>query len=115
LFVGVARLVLQIPGSRSLKDRRRVVRSFKDRARARLAAAIAEVGDVESWQVATIGVAVVSADAAHCDELLASVTSLAGALPEALLADVRTEIVPFGRGGEGIRGGLGRGADQEDY
>ena len=36
MFVGVARFVLQIPGARSLKDRRKVVKSFKDRVRARL-------------------------------------------------------------------------------
>jgi uncharacterized protein YlxP (DUF503 family) len=114
VFVGVARLVLQIPGSRSLKDRRRVVRSFKDRVRARFAAAVAEVGDVEAWQVATVGVAVVSSQAAHCDELLGSVTSLARTLPDALLADVRTEIVPFGVGGRGIRGGIESPIDPED-
>lgn len=102
MFVGVLRVVLQIPGARSLKDRRRVVRSFKDRVRARLPVSVAEVGNVESWQSATLGVAVVSKDAGRCDEILANVRSMAAHVHDAILTDVRTEIVPFGRGGDGL-------------
>ena len=106
MFVGVARQVLQIPGARSLKDRRRVVRSFKDRLRARLPVSVAEVGDVERYQVATLGLAVVSADAARCQEVLSHAASIAGSLHDAVLADVATEIVPFGAGGGSVRGGI---------
>ena len=111
MFVGVARLVLQIPAARSLKDRRRVVRSFKDRLKARLAVSVAEVGDVEAWQVATLGVGVVSNSSAHCDEVLQKVASMASTLPEALLADCRTEIISFGKGGAGLESTLDRGHD----
>ena len=117
MFIGVARLVLQIPGARSLKDRRRVVKSFKDRARARLPVSIAEVGDVERYQVATLGVAGVSGDSARCSEVLSHVSSLASGLSDALLADVATEVVAFGAGGSSLRGGiekaLDRGNDRE--
>lgn len=113
MFVGVARFVLQIPGARSLKDRRRVVKSFKDRARGKLPISVAEIGDVEARQVATIGVAVVSSDAAKCQEVLSHTQSMASSLANALLADVRTEIVPFGRGGEGVRGGIEHALDPD--
>jgi hypothetical protein len=106
MFVGVARLVLQIPGARSLKDRRRVVKSFKDRVRARLPVTVAEVGDVERYQLATLGVAVVSGDSERCREVLSRVRSLADQMGDAVLADVRTEVVSFGSGGQGIRGGI---------
>jgi uncharacterized protein YlxP (DUF503 family) len=106
MFVGVARLVIQIPGARSLKDRRRVVKSFKDRARARLPVSIAEIGDVERYQVATLGVAVVSGDSARCSEVLSHAASMAGNLSDAVLADVATEIVSFGAGGSNLRGGI---------
>ena len=42
MHVGVLRLTLHIPGARSLKERRKVVRSFKDRATAKLRASVAE-------------------------------------------------------------------------
>jgi uncharacterized protein YlxP (DUF503 family) len=103
MFVGVLRVVLQIPGARSLKDRRRVVRSFKDRVRARLPVSVAEVGDVESWQIATLGIAVLSGDASRCEEVLAAARSMATTLHDALLTDVRTEILSFGRGGSGVQ------------
>jgi uncharacterized protein YlxP (DUF503 family) len=106
MFVGVARLVLQIPGARSLKDRRRVVKSFKDRVRARLPVTVAEVGDVERYQLATLGVAVVSGDSDRCREVLSRVRSLADQVGDAVLAEFRSEIVSFGSGGQGIRGGI---------
>src|SRR6185436_1275810 len=106
MFVGVARLVISIPGAQSLKDRRRVVKSFKDRVRARFPVSIAEVGDLERYQVATLGVAVVSGEAARCSEVLSAVARAAEQANDAVLADVATEIVPFGAGGSGIRGGI---------
>jgi uncharacterized protein YlxP (DUF503 family) len=106
MFIGVLRLVLQIPGAASLKDRRRVVKSFKDRVRARFPVSIAEVGDLERYQVATLGVAVVSGEAARCDEVLSAVSRAAALANDAVLADVATEIVPFGAGGASIRGGI---------
>jgi uncharacterized protein YlxP (DUF503 family) len=114
MFVGVARMILSIPGARSLKDKRRVVRSFRDRVRARLNASIAEIGDLERYQVATLGVAVLARDSAHVSELLAQVTQLGGVLREAVLADVATEIVAFGAGGRGIQGGIEQSLENRD-
>jgi len=106
MFVGVARMVLSVPGARSLKDKRQVVRSFRDRVRARLSASIAEVGDLERHQVATLGVSVVARDSAHCSALLSDVRHMAEGLREALLSDLATEIIAFGAGGAGVRGGI---------
>src|SRR3954471_14759788 len=99
MFVGVGRLVLQIPGARSLKDRRRVVKSFKDRVRAKLPVSVAEVGDLEQLQVATVGIAVVANESERCHEILAAALGMARVLPDGVLADVRTEIIPFGVAG----------------
>lgn len=118
MFVGVMRLGLMIPGARSLKDKRRVVLSFKERVQGRLRVSIAEVGGLENPRHATLGVAVVSNEAAVCDHVLADVASMAGSLADAVLADRATEIVPFGEGGGGVRGGiesmLDRGSDRDN-
>jgi uncharacterized protein YlxP (DUF503 family) len=106
MFVGVQRLVLQIPGARSLKDRRQVVRSFKERVQARLRISVAEVGDLERPSYAVVAMAVVSNDAAVCDEVLAKAATMASTLANAVLADRATEVVPYGHGGSGIRGGI---------
>jgi uncharacterized protein YlxP (DUF503 family) len=106
MFVGVARLVIQIPEARSLKDRRRVVKSFKDRVRAKLPVSIAEVGDLEHHGVAYLGLSVVSNESSRCNEILSAVVSMARVIPSGVLADVRTEIVSFGVGGQGIEHGI---------
>jgi uncharacterized protein YlxP (DUF503 family) len=106
MFVGVTRIVLSIPGARSLKDRRRVVHAFRDRVRARFSASITEVGDLERFQAAVLGVAVVARDAAHCEELTSLVRHEAQNLRDALVTDVATEVVSYGEGGSGIRGGI---------
>jgi uncharacterized protein YlxP (DUF503 family) len=114
MFVGVLRFSLQIPGARSLKDRRSVVRSLKERAQGRLKVSIAEVGNVEDPRYATFGVAVVSSSSRVCDQVLASVASMAGSLPDAIMTDRATEIVPFGEGGSGVRGGIEQALDNSD-
>lgn len=106
MFVGVARLVISIPGARSLKERRRVVRSLKERLASTLRISLAEVGDLERYQVATLGMAVVSNEAARCSALLAKGVAMARTARDAVLADVATEILTFGAGGAGIRGGI---------
>lgn len=96
MFVGVLRLVFHVPHARSLKDKRAVVRRFRDRVRARFDVSIAEVADQDVHQRAVFGVAVVSSDAAVCDSVLEKVAREAETQPEAVLTDRTTEIVPMG-------------------
>lgn len=60
MFVGVARLIIDIPGSGSLKDKRKVVKSVLSRVNNHLRLATAEIGHLESWQTAEVGLACVS-------------------------------------------------------
>jgi uncharacterized protein YlxP (DUF503 family) len=115
MFVGVGRLVLQIPGARSIKDRRRVVKSFKDRVRAKLPVSVAEVGDLEQLQLASIGVAVIANETERCDEMLSAAVRMARVLPDAVLADVRTEVVPFGFGGRGLSRGIESALERSEF
>jgi hypothetical protein len=56
--------------------------------------------------VATLGIAVVSNDAARGSEVMDAVVRMARGARDAVLADVATEITTFGRGGTGIQGGI---------
>ena len=71
------RFSLRLPESGSLKDKRQVVRSLTQRIRNKFHAAVAEVEDNDTWQLATIGVAVVSNSAQHCDQMLRAVVEYA--------------------------------------
>ena len=93
MVIGTLVLHLQVPGSESLKDKRQVVRSLVARVRRTFDVAIAEVGDQDLWQAVELGVACVSNDARHADEVCQKVLNYVGADGEALLVDSRFEIV----------------------
>lgn len=57
--IGLLRIELTLPGARSKKDRRRVVRSLADRLRARCLVAVAETGDPEALREAELSVVAV--------------------------------------------------------
>jgi uncharacterized protein YlxP (DUF503 family) len=96
MHVGVLRLTFHIPHARSLKDKRSVVRKFRDRVRARFDVSIAEVGEQDMLQRAVFGVSVVSGDARVCDSVLEQVARAAETQEEAVLTDRATEIIPIG-------------------
>lgn len=106
MFVGIARIVLQLPEARTLKDRRQIVRSFKERLASRLRVSVAEVGNVELRQVATLGVVTVSRESAVCHRVLNEVKRMAQTLPAAMLSDIRAEVLSMGQAGDEIRGGI---------
>jgi uncharacterized protein len=70
MVVGVLRLTLVVPGARSLKEKRHVVRKITDRVRARYNVSIAEVGENDVWQRAVLGLSVVANDRSFVNEVL---------------------------------------------
>ena len=59
MVVGVCTLVLHLPFSGSLKDKRKVLRSLKDRLRGRHNISMMEVDAQDLWQRAVLGIAAV--------------------------------------------------------
>ena len=70
MYIQSAKLVFHIPYAATLKDKRQVRRSLIDKAKQRFNASIAEVDTQDKHQVLTIGIAVVSGDAAHAQNSL---------------------------------------------
>lgn len=73
MTVRTAELVLSIPHAHSLKDKRQVVRSLIDAIRHRFNVSIAEVATQDQHQLLTIGLALVSGDASHAQQMLGTV------------------------------------------
>ena len=71
--VGLLTLEIHIPDARSLKDKRQVLRSLKDRLRAHFNVAVAELEHQDTWQRAQIGVVSLSNDSAHLEQSLREV------------------------------------------
>ena len=62
MVVGVALVEIQVHGSRSLKEKRGVVRSLTSRVRQRFNLAVAEVGGQGTWQRTVLGLTTLGND-----------------------------------------------------
>ena len=78
MYIGVARFEIFIPGSTSLKDKRRVVRSATSTVSHKLNVAVAEVDHQNLWQRAAIGVSCVSESAGQCHKVLQKAEKIVG-------------------------------------
>lgn len=61
-MVGLFQVEIYIPGSLSLKEKRFVVKSVKDRLRNRFNVSVAELDGSDTWQRSLLGIALVSND-----------------------------------------------------
>ena len=92
LVVGACRVRLLVRGSRSLKDKRRVVRSVKDRLPGLLGVAIAEVGCLDHRQLTELGISAVGNDGRHVLSVLHRAIDKLRGHPEAEVVDSECEL-----------------------
>lgn len=83
MVIGVLSLEFFLPACRSLKDKRRILLSFKDRVRRRFNVALAEVDFHDVWQRALIAIVTLNSDRGVVDQVLRKIqteaeTSLEG-------------------------------------
>ncbi len=69
MVVGVLRIRLRLPGNRSLKGKRKVIKSLVSQVGNRFNVAVAEVADNDMWQSAEIGIGAVG----NSEQLLNSI------------------------------------------
>ena len=89
MVVGLLSVELFIPHAQSLKDKRMVIRSIKDRVR-KFNVAVAEVEHQNVWQRAGLGIVAISTTTEHVDKELAAVTDEIERVEPGLIT--RTEI-----------------------
>ncbi len=91
---GICKIRLHLPGTESLKGKRRIVKSVISRLRNQYNISIAEVDDQDLWQLATLGIACVSNHNQHVDETLSKVLGfIAQNYPELEVVDHEMEIL----------------------
>ena len=78
----MVQLELHIPTSRSLKEKRAVLRPIVEGIRHRFQISVAEVGYQDKWQRALVGMAVVSDSYGHAVEVLDNVERWVWSKPE---------------------------------
>ncbi|MCL5256221.1 MAG: DUF503 domain-containing protein [Chloroflexi bacterium] len=94
MVVGTARVHLHLPEGHSLKEKRHIVKSLIARTKNQFNVSIAEVGDQDLWQSAVLGIACVSNDPRHADEMVSGVVRFLQNQPgEFEMTGYETEIV----------------------
>jgi len=71
--IGFLTLEIHISDARSLKDKRQVLRSLKDRLRANFNVAVAELEYQDLWQRSRVGVVSLSNEGKHLEESFAAI------------------------------------------
>jgi uncharacterized protein len=89
--IGVLTLELRLEDAHSLKDKRHVVKSLKDRLRQRFNVAVAEIDYQDLWQRAAVAAVTVASDHTRAQQVLQSVEAEASALLGRGLVDVTVE------------------------
>jgi uncharacterized protein YlxP (DUF503 family) len=94
MAVGVCTLRLSIPLNHDLKGKRRVLQSVIARLRETFNVAVAEVGEQDKWQIATLGIAAISTDGAYVHGLLTKAVQKVEAMRlDAVVLDYEIEIL----------------------
>jgi uncharacterized protein len=78
--IGVLTLEIHVEHSHSLKEKRHVVKSLKDRLREKFNIAVAEIDHLDSWQNAVVAAVTVSNDRVHAEQVLQAVEAHAAGL-----------------------------------
>ncbi len=93
MFVGIARYDFLVPASRSLKDKRQVVRHIVGGLRSKFNVSIAEVDHQDLRQRGAIAASVVSESAFHAKKMLHEVERFVRSQYAIEVLDVHTEVV----------------------
>jgi len=70
LIVSMIQIIIEIPDCTSLKDKRQVVKSLKERIRRKFQVSVAEVDLQDSLSFGQLGAALVSNSSAHGEEVM---------------------------------------------
>jgi uncharacterized protein YlxP (DUF503 family) len=92
MYVGSLRVRLLVRQSRSLKDKRQVVQSIKDRLRNQFNVSIAEVEAQDHRQLVVLGLAMVSNEAQHVQAAFEQIVAALRGHPVAEMLDHEMEV-----------------------
>jgi uncharacterized protein YlxP (DUF503 family) len=93
MTVGVLQVEIAVPDAMSLKDKRRVVKSLKDRIAHGHNVSVAEVGALDEHRRSILGFAMVGNDRRYVEGALSRLVDFIRAVPKASLIDYQIELL----------------------
>ena len=92
MVVGTLKIILHLHDNRSLKGKRKIVRSMVEKVKHKFKVSIAEVGSNDKWQKIELGVSTVGNDRRHIDASLNNILAFLDSLYLAEIVDSSIEI-----------------------
>jgi len=93
IVVGLCTVELFIPESQSLKDKRQVLLSLKDRLREKFNLSVAEVDGQDLWQKAVLGLACVANEGRYANQVCDHALNLIRSVPTVEIVQSRIELL----------------------
>jgi len=93
LNIGVLQFSLAIPYAASLKDKRSVVKGLKDRLKRHYNVSIAEIDDLDTWNIATLGAVMAGSDVPYINSAMDRLINTLEELRDATLEAHQLEII----------------------
>jgi len=93
IIVGLCTVELFIPGSQSLKDKRQVLLSLKDRLREKFNLSVAEVDGQDLWQKAVLGLVCVANEGRYVNQVCDQALNLIRNVPAVEIVQSRVELL----------------------
>ncbi len=93
MIVGLCTVELYIPDGHSLKAKRHILLSLKDRLRNKFNLSVAEVGEHDLWQKAVLGLACVANEGAYVNKVLDQALNLIRSVPTIEVIESRIELL----------------------
>jgi uncharacterized protein YlxP (DUF503 family) len=91
--VGILRVYFNVLDAQSLKQKRMVLRSLKDRLRNTYNVSVAEIGENDKWQVGEIGIATVGNETQYVNSALEKVKNFINSNPAVRIIETDIEIL----------------------
>ena len=93
MIIGILQMDLRFSESHSLKEKRMILKSIKDRLRREFNIAVAEIDDQDRWQSARLGISSIGNDKRYVNGLLSRVERWAERQRDAELVSSQMEFL----------------------
>ena len=93
MVVGILSIKVVMRSSHSLKDKRRIIKSLKDKTRNKFNVSVSEIEDQDNLKCSKIGVAMVGTDRQYVNSKLSSIISSFRFFPQAELVDYELDLI----------------------
>lgn len=86
-------MTIMVRDSHSLKEKRRIIKSLKERTRQRFNLSVAEIGGEDSWQRCELGITLAGNDSRYVNSVLSKTVNFVQHYNQIELIDYQIEVI----------------------